>query len=901
MSIKRKIVVFTLLAAASVFAQSPPIILRAEYTKKHLPFSLTQNVPEPEPSIALVLSGGGARGIAQIGVLKALEEKNIPLDLIVGTSMGSIIGGLYAAGYSVATLDSIARTADWNYLISLDAKTNRRDLFIDQKISEDKAVVTLRLKGLKPIIPTSVNDGQRLSNYLNLLSFQAPVKVKNSFDDLEVRFRAVCTNLETGDAVVLSKGSLSQAMRASSSVSFLLSPIKMDTLTLVDGGLVANIPVKIAKLFHPDIVIAVNTTGDLHPKEDLEMPWIVADQLVSIPMKLLNEQQLQSADFIVTPSMQGIGSTDFTNIDSLISLGYKAALPLVESIERKIQYNYSSVIHDKETYFKNVSVSEKSEFGKNFLGENGKKDSVSSGDILEYLYRTNATGEYDSLYAEIDTTGQKSIITFLGGKVRLVESSQYQGVTLLPLDTVKTILSTLVGQPYNGKKIFQAIKEILDLYRIAGYSLAELDSVAFNRSSHHLSFFFSEGIVSEIRIKGNSYTNPTIISREFPIHEGEVFESERIQQGLTNLRSTGLFNNVYVQIEKDSGKKILTLIVDEKISNTARLGFKLDNENKPQFWFDIRDANILGTATELGFLLYLSARGRSYTLEHKADRIFDTYLTYNINMYYKSNDINVYRDAPSSSSKFFERENYGEYRQAFYGFSAAIGMQVKKFGNVIIRGKYEVNELKNLRNLAVDPTQFSFLSFRVSSNIDTQDKYPYPSKGVKVSAFYESAQKISGISSGFTNIGFNYKSYFSISSLHTAGVGFKMGFADKTLPLSQQYSLGGQYSFFGMREDEFRGRQILASSLEYRVKIPFKVFFPVYFYLRYDLGSIWTVREEIRFKDLRHGVGTTLSFDTPIGPADFAVGRSFLFVKNLPGNPISLGPVYFYFSIGYYY
>ena len=288
-------------------------------------------------------------------------------------------------------------------------------------------------------------------------------------------------------------------------------------------------------------------------------------------------------------------------------------------------------------------------------------------------------------------------------------------------------------------------------------------------------------------------------------------------------------------------------------------------------------------------------------LEHKADRIFDTYLTYNINTYYKSNDVFVYRDVPSTSSNFFERENYGEYNQAFYGLSAAIGMQVKKFGNVIFRGKFEVNRLINLRNLAVDPTQFSFISFRVSSNIDTQDKYPYPTKGVKVSAFYETAQKVSGLSSGYANIGFVYKSYFSIANIHTIGLGFKMGFADQTLPLSQQYSLGGQYSFFGMREDEFRGRQILASSFEYRLFMPVKIFFPTYLLVRYDLGNTWPAREQIRFKDLRHGVGGTISFDTPIGPADFSVGRSFLFVKNLPGNPISLGPVYFYFSIGYYY
>jgi NTE family protein len=128
-----------------------------------------------------------------------------------------------------------------------------------------------------------------------------------------------------------------------------------------------------------------------------------------------------------------------------------------------------------------------------------------------------------------------------------------------------------------------------------------------------------------------------------------------------------------------------------------------------------------------------------------------------------------------------------------------------------------------------------------------------------------------------------------------------MGFGDKTLPLSQQYSLGGQNSFFGMRDYEFRGRQIFLSSLEYTAQLPFDIFFDTYFRFRYDLGSTWEEQEQIRFKDLRHGIGGSVSFDTPIGPADFSVGRSFLFIKDLPDNPISWGDVLFYFSIGYYY
>src|SRR5690606_4431561 len=155
------------------------------------------------PVVAVALSGGGARGLAQIGVLKALKEADIPIDIIVGTSMGSVIGGLYSAGFSFDEIDSIAREIDWNSLLTLDRESNRRELFVDQKITEDRAIFALRLKGLTPVLPTSINDGQKLSNFLNLLTLQAPIHVNDNFDELRTQFRAVCTDLVSGSPVII--------------------------------------------------------------------------------------------------------------------------------------------------------------------------------------------------------------------------------------------------------------------------------------------------------------------------------------------------------------------------------------------------------------------------------------------------------------------------------------------------------------------------------------------------------------------------------------------------------------------------------------------------------------------------------------------------------------------------
>src|ERR1035437_8518917 len=284
-----------MLLFSSVYYSQTTKVLTLQYKTHQLPFNLIEKISNDRPTISLALSGGGARGFAQIGVLKAFEEFGIPFDIIGGTSIGSVIGGLYASGYSAKELDSIIKNTDWDNLLSLDRETNRRELFIDQKVTEDKAIFSLRMKGLTPIIPNSIYNGEKMANYLNLLTIQSPIHTFDGFNKLKYNFSAVCTDLTTGNPVILKSGSLSQAMRASSSVSFLLPPVNMNKLILVDGGLVANIPTEVASK-NSDFTIAINTTSDLHPYEELQYPWLIADQIVSIPMKILNEEQLTDAD-----------------------------------------------------------------------------------------------------------------------------------------------------------------------------------------------------------------------------------------------------------------------------------------------------------------------------------------------------------------------------------------------------------------------------------------------------------------------------------------------------------------------------------------------------------------------------------------------------------------------------
>jgi NTE family protein len=895
----KKLIFILLTFTIAVFTQQE-VTISVVYKTKNLPYGLHKKIPDPRPVVALALSGGGSRGISQIGVIRALEEAGIPIDIIAGTSMGSIIGGLYSAGYSTDDLDSIARATDWKSLLTLERQTNRTDLFVDQKITEDKAVFSLRLKGLTPIIPTSFNNGQRLSNFLNLLTLQAPIHTNSGFDELKTNFSAVCTDLVTGNPVIIRSGSLSQAMRASSSVSFLLSPVRMDSLILVDGGLVANIPVGVAKSVGGSYIIAVNTTSSLYKIEELNLPWTVADQVVSIPMQLLNQAQLEDANVIISPGLKAKASTDFTNLDSLIMEGYNAARPLIPRIKSDIDSLVNMNMKETAPFIHNIRLNASSTgIERELQKKYSLKDSVSSYEILKDIHTLFNTGEYEEIKAVLSQDKNFTDLRLVYTETPVVQDVKFRGLKYLDQMTAEKLLSPLIGSRYNGEKILKHLIRFINVYRTEGLSLAEVSNLFFDEKTGVLHISVDEGIISNIVIEGNVYTNPTIISREFPLNPGDYFRADRVEQGLINLRSTNLFEDIVLNVKRINKENIIVLNVNERNSGLLRFGFRADNEDKLQVSLDLRDENVLGTGTELGVLFSGGTRNRTYVLEHKSNRIFNTYLTYKINGYYSLEDVFAYREESQPDENRFTRIAIGEYRQLFYGGSLSVGTQVERFGNLILKGEYQINELKNKQEKPVTPEKLKIFSLQLSSTVDTRDDYPYPNSGFYFNGAYETAQKFLGADIGYTNLGFDYRIHFTFEEAHTFTPAISMGFGDKTLPLSQHYSLGGQNSFYGMKQDEFRGRQLFLSSLEYRYRLPFQIFFDTYVKFRYDLGSTWAVQEQIRFKDLRHGLGAAFSFKTPVGPADFSVGRSFLVRKT--GNYLVWGDVALYFSIGYFY
>ena len=183
--------------------------------------------------------------------------------------------------------------------------------------------------------------------------------------------------------------------------------------------------------------------------------------------------------------------------------------------------------------------------------------------------------------------------------------------------------------------------------------MADLEKYNFDPEDGILDLYFEEGIISKIIVTGNKYTNQSVILREFPLNEGDYFSYNEASDGLTNLRSTNLFDDIFLTIKREENRNVLTIHVTEKMSSLVRFGFRVDNEDKFQLSLDIRDENLFGTGTELGMLLFGGSRNRSYILEHKSNRIFNTYFTYRINAFYQFDDAYAYRPADSTLKKIF--------------------------------------------------------------------------------------------------------------------------------------------------------------------------------------------------------------------------------------------------------
>ena len=291
---------------------------------------LAQEPAKDRPTIGLALSGGGAKGLAHIGVLKVLEEMRVPIDYISGTSMGAIVGGLYATGISATELEEIVLSVDWDDV--LEDEPARRDLSYRRKADDLRylADLELGLKDWRLRYPGGLRSGQKLMYMLQRFTLSAAGV--DDFDQLPIPFRCVATDITTGDMVVLGEGDLAYSLRASMAIPAFFSPVKLDGKLLVDGAAVNNIPVDVAKDMGADVLIAIDISAQLATREELDSFVAILSQNIGLQNRKNMEPRLAMADLVITPEVTSFGVLEFKSGQRIIDLGEEKARAHIQDL-----------------------------------------------------------------------------------------------------------------------------------------------------------------------------------------------------------------------------------------------------------------------------------------------------------------------------------------------------------------------------------------------------------------------------------------------------------------------------------------------------------------------------------------------------------------------------------------
>ncbi len=826
--------------------------------------STIQSALGKKPHLSLVLSGGGARGFAHIGVLEVLDSAHIPVDLIVGTSMGAIIGGLYAAGYSPKELEKMAVTTNWADVFNLGDDSRRPERTFGRK-DEKTSLLSLRFNGFfKPVLPQAIASGQRLTMLLNSLVINAPYGTEEDFlHNLRLPLVVLATDIVTGTRRLITHGDLTAAIRASATVPLRFYPLAHDSALLVDGGLLSNVPVDVAKdSAGSDIVIASNTTAELRSRTDIASPWDVADQVITLMMRRENIEQMKRADIIITSDLEHGAPDDFQKADLYIEAGRQAARKALPRLQ-------------------------------------------------EILSRSPKTT------TQPDASDDKTILPVLR-EVRVSGTSRSNG------DSLIVIFRNVIGNSLTNSSYKKNIEiPLLAFMRRHGYSLSRIDSVRIDQNVSSVEIFLDEGRIGNITVKGLNSVQEELVMDEFTLTPGDVFRMDAGENGLRNLTATGYFsfaslelihsnqwkgtqffirNDTTIRREQSfpvsASSTSLQITVVERATNILRLGGLADNEFGAQFSMQYANENLLGYGTEFSLTGGVGSLSRYAITQLSTPKLFLSFTTFDLSLYTGSKDISVYSLTPNIPAGKFTAHVDDVVREARdIGSRLRLGGEVGRLAHLTGEIRIERQRSYSTLSQSVITPLTTLTAVKGELTIDSRDDADYPHTGTLLQGNYEIGTGFFGGNERYTKIYGLFEQTIPLSRLHTLLPKIEIGVGDRTVPRLEEFDLGGIESFYGLNAYSLRGKQMVHGSLTYQVFIPNALFFPTFVTFRYDLGASWVEPESIKFEAFIHGVGAQIGFKTPIGLARFAIGENFRFASSTE-KPLLLNNPIFYFSIG---
>jgi len=834
-------------------------------------------------TVGLALSGGGANGLAQIGVLKALEEENIPVDAIAGTSIGAVIGGLYSTGYNAEELERIAVSIPWKELLSLENDAPRAKTFLEQQKIRDRATIAIRFENFKLVIPKSLSSAQKLTRTLDLLTMNALYHPEGSFSSLPVSFKAVTTDLVSGKRVTLSEGTLSEAMRASSTIPIIFEPIGLGKQKLADGGLVANLAVDELENASLDYKIGVDTRGSMYTlAEDIDIPWQAADQTMTILIELQYPRQLEKADLVITPDVGNNPAIDFSQLDKLMSAGYISGKALAGKIRQDIQLpaqrktgisSYKKIIR--------ISGSDRKTVSRNLAAGEIIRNASYAEEALKALLETD---RFTRVYAEVNPRLGEAVF-FCETPPSFDTVELIDPVTGIEQKELDACFRALTGKSYTNAQGTEALEKLVKIFRNKGYPLVD---IAWLRvSDGTLSIKLSEGKIASLDVsKDKNITGTTPVMRELSIDTSKTLRLKDIERSIDNLFGTGAFNRVSIGISGNdslaapTGKRTLRIRLNEKPSNVLRLGVHYDNTYNAQALIDFRNENLGGTANSIGGWMKIGEKNNRANLEFNMPRIGSTSLTFTTKLFYDQRNLDIRHPEFSGTFLFSDSEQIGQFGIQRYGITSSIGARIEKNSQFLLDLTMKNTQTYNRGGGNFTSENNDIASAAVEFALDTRDNSFLPKEGRHTNLRYSfTPELLNDIS--FWKLLLAHEENLSFSERVSGQLRLALGLSSPGIPFSEMFFLGGAGSayssrFIGLRENDLIGGNMVSLGTSFRYSPPFDLIFPTSFLLYYTAGNVWETRAAISAADLVHGIGAGVQWDTPIGPARFTAGKAFI-------------------------
>ncbi len=490
------------------------------------------------PKIGLVLTGGGAKGFAHIGVLKVLEKAGVKIDYIGGTSMGAVVGGLYATGYSAQQIDSIFRNTNFNELLKDYVPRASKSFY--EKRNDELYAISLPFKKLSIGVPIALSKGMYNYNLLNKLTHS--VRHIRDFNQLPIPFLCIATDIETGEQLILNKGSLPQALLASSAFPTLFSPVEIDGKVLIDGGVSNNYPIDEVRKMGADIIIGVDVQDGLKTRNSLKEATQILLQISNLQMVGRMQDKISRTDIYIKPDISGYSVISFDKEDEIIKKGEFAALNVLDKINKITQNNKPSHrlnCKNDSINITRITINDVKDYTRAYvIGKLGFKQGtkISYEQLKQGINTLNATGNFTSisyqlneldLGDELDLTIKESgNSTFL--KFGLHYDGLYKSAALINVTQKKSLFKNDVLSVDLG--IGDNFRYNLDYYVDNGFYFSFGFKSLFNQFNKNVATDFSNGLVfqqlgiNSLNVDYSDWTNSaylqTIFEQKFLVGGG---------------------------------------------------------------------------------------------------------------------------------------------------------------------------------------------------------------------------------------------------------------------------------------------------------------------------------------------------------------------------------------------